>query len=84
VVFEGFFTAGLHLPPHPVLVEILQKFRVQLHQLMPNAVVQINKFIWPISSCGGRQSADVFTMHYELHYQHKKIKLGGSENKLGA
>jgi hypothetical protein len=31
VVFEEFFTAGLHMPPHPALTEILLKYRVQLH-----------------------------------------------------
>jgi hypothetical protein len=44
-VFEDFFIAGLHMPPHPVLVDILRKFLVQLHQLMLNAIVQIGKFI---------------------------------------
>jgi hypothetical protein len=26
VVFEDFFAAGLHIPPHPVLLDILRKF----------------------------------------------------------
>jgi hypothetical protein len=39
VVFEEFFTAGLRMPPHHVLTEILLKFRVQLHQLTPSATV---------------------------------------------
>jgi hypothetical protein len=30
-VFKEFFTAGLRMPPHPVLVDILHKFWVQLH-----------------------------------------------------
>jgi hypothetical protein len=30
VVFEDFFTAGLRMPPHPILLDILCKFRVQL------------------------------------------------------
>jgi hypothetical protein len=33
------------LPPHPVLVKILQKFRAQLHQLMPNMIGRIDKSI---------------------------------------
>jgi hypothetical protein len=45
---------------------------------MPNAIVQISKFVWVVSSCRGRPTAYVFTMHYELHYQQKKIKLGGA------
>jgi tRNA A37 threonylcarbamoyladenosine synthetase subunit TsaC/SUA5/YrdC len=28
VVFEEFFTAGLRMPLHPVLADILQKFQV--------------------------------------------------------
>jgi hypothetical protein len=84
VVFEDFFTAGLHMPPHPVLVVILRKFRVQLHQLMSNAIVQIEKFIWAVTSCGGCPTADVFTHHYELHYQNKKVRLQGSETTLTA
>jgi hypothetical protein len=38
MVFDDFFTAGLRMPPHPVLVDILRKFRVQLHQLTSNAI----------------------------------------------
>jgi hypothetical protein len=45
VIFEDLFTAGLRMPPHPVLTDILQKFQVQLHQLTPNATMQLSKFI---------------------------------------
>jgi hypothetical protein len=67
MVFEDFFTAGLLMLPHPILLDILHKFQVQLHQLTPNAIVQIGKFIWAIISCRGHPSTDVFTHHYELH-----------------
>jgi hypothetical protein len=52
---------------HPVLAEILQKFRVQLDQLMPNDIVQIRKFIWAVSSCRGHPTVEVFAKYYELH-----------------
>jgi hypothetical protein len=84
VVFEDFFVAGLHMPPHLVLLDILRKFRVQLHQLTSNTIVHISKFIWAVTSCGGRPTADVFAQHYELHYQNKKIQLEGSESTLVA
>jgi hypothetical protein len=45
MVFEDYFTTGLCMPPHPVLLDILCKFQVLLHQLTPNAIVQIEKFI---------------------------------------
>jgi hypothetical protein len=82
--FKDFFAAGLRMPPHPVLVDILCKFRVQLHQLTPNAIVQISKFIWAVTSCGGCPTADVFAHHYELHYQNKKVHLAGSDTTFTA
>jgi hypothetical protein len=63
------------MPPHSVFVDILRKFRVLLHHLTPNDIVQISKFIWAVTSYGGRLTADVFAQHYELHYQNKKIHL---------
>jgi H+/gluconate symporter-like permease len=75
IVFKNFFVAGLHMPPHPVLTDILCKFHVQLHHLMLNAIVTINKFICAVTSYGGRLIADVFAQRYEIHYQNKKIIL---------
>jgi hypothetical protein len=45
IIFKDFFTAGLRMPLHPILVDILHKFWVQLHHLMPNAINHISKFI---------------------------------------
>jgi hypothetical protein len=84
IVFEDFFTVGLRMTRHPVLVDILHKFRVQLHQLAPNAIVQISKFIWAVTFCGGHPTADVFAQHYALHYKNKKIQFVGSESTLTA
>jgi hypothetical protein len=72
------------MPLHPVLVDILRKFRVQLHHLMLNAIVHIGKFAWAVTSCWGHPTADVFTQHYELYYQNKKIHLNGCETTLTA
>jgi hypothetical protein len=44
VVFENFFIAALRMPPHTTVAEMLLKFRVQLHQLMPNAIAQLSKY----------------------------------------
>jgi hypothetical protein len=72
------------MPPYPVLVDILCKLGVQLHHLTPNAIVQISKFSWAVTSYGGRPTADVFAQHYELHYQNKKIHLEGCDTTLAA
>jgi hypothetical protein len=55
-----------------------------LHQLTPNAIVQISKFIWAVTSCGGHPTVDVFAYHYKLNYQNKKIHLEGSATTLAA
>jgi hypothetical protein len=45
VVFEAFFTASLRLPAHRFVAEVLQRFEVQVHQLTPNAVVALTKYV---------------------------------------
>jgi hypothetical protein len=42
------------------LANILLKFQVQLHQLTPNAMVQLSKYIWAVMSFGGVPCADGF------------------------
>jgi hypothetical protein len=44
VVYVDFFVAGLRMPPHPALVDILLHFQAQLHQLTPNAITQLLKY----------------------------------------
>jgi hypothetical protein len=73
IVFEEFFVAGLRMPPHPTLADFLQKFQVQLQQLMPNAVAQLVKYFWAVGSFGGIPSGNAFTKWYELHYHPKRI-----------
>jgi hypothetical protein len=45
VVFEAFFVVGLRLPAHHFVVEVLWKFEVQIHQLTPNDMVALAKYI---------------------------------------
>ena len=44
IFFEAFFAAGLRLPTHRFVVEVLRRFEVQVHQLTPNAVVALAKY----------------------------------------
>jgi hypothetical protein len=50
VVFEAFFAASLRLPAHRYVAEVLRRFEVQVHQLTPNAVVALAKFVWATTS----------------------------------
>jgi hypothetical protein len=73
VVFEAFFTADLRLPAHHFVVEVLRRYDVQIHQLTPNAMVALAKYVWAVTSYGGQPSVEVFTKNYCLHWQKRKI-----------
>jgi hypothetical protein len=73
VVFEAFFTAGLRLPAHRFMVEVLRRYDVQIHQLTPNAVVALAKYVWAVTSYGGQPSVEVFAKNYCLHWQKRKV-----------
>jgi hypothetical protein len=79
VVIEELFSASLWMPLHPVLDDILLKFLVQIHQLTPNAIVYLSKYIWVVASFGGVPSAEGFMKRYELHYQPKSMDVDGVE-----
>jgi hypothetical protein len=44
-VFEAFFIAGLCLTTHRFVAEVMRRFNVQVHQLTPNAVVALAKYV---------------------------------------
>ena len=75
VVFEAFFAAGLRLPAHRFVAEVLWRFKVQVHQLTPNAVVALAKYVWAVTSYDGQPSMEVFTKNYCLHWQKRKIEI---------
>jgi hypothetical protein len=67
VVFEAFFTVGLRLPAHRFVAEVLQRYEVQIHQLTPNVVVALAKYVWAMTSYGGQPSVEVLAKNYCLH-----------------
>jgi hypothetical protein len=73
VVFEAFFADGLRVPAHRFVAEVLCRFEVQVHQLTPNVVVALAKYVWETTSYGGQPSIEVFVKHYCLHWQKRKI-----------
>jgi hypothetical protein len=46
VVFKSFFKAGLRFPLNRMIVDVLKKFGIYLHQLTPNAIVRLSVYIW--------------------------------------
>jgi hypothetical protein len=83
VVFKSFFKAGLRFPLHGMIAEVLENFRIYLHQLTPNAIVRLSVYIWALRSQGVEPLADVFCRVHELHYQTKAREDGLHENFIG-
>ena len=69
VVFRDIFMACLRLPVDPIILLLLVPFNAKLHHFIPNAIVQMSKFIWAVQSFGGEVSVDAFGRLYELHCQ---------------
>jgi hypothetical protein len=59
VVFKSFFKAGLRFPLNGMIVDVLKKFGVYLHQLTPNAIVRLSVYIWALRSQGWNRSVKV-------------------------
>jgi hypothetical protein len=53
--------------------EVLHRFNVQVHQLTPNVVVALSKYVWAMTSYGGQPSVEVFVKYYCLHWQKRMI-----------
>jgi hypothetical protein len=71
VVFKSFMKVGLRFPLHKMLVEVLNRFEIYLHQLTPEALIKVIIFIWAIKSRGLELYADCFCNIHKLSYQTK-------------
>jgi hypothetical protein len=80
VVFKSFFRAGLQFPLNEMIGEVLDNYKIYLHQLTPNAIVRLSVFIWALRSQGMDPNAEAFCRVHELHYQTKAREDGLHEN----
>jgi hypothetical protein len=68
VVFKSFMKASLRFPLHKMLVEVLNRFEIYLHQLTSEALIKIKNFIWAMRSQGLELDDDCFCNIHELSY----------------
>jgi hypothetical protein len=73
VAFKSFMKDGLHFPLHKMLVEVLKRFEIYLHQLTPEALIKVGVFIWTMRSQGLEPDDDCFCNIHELSYQTKAV-----------
>jgi hypothetical protein len=50
VVYRSFLKARLHFPLHKMLVHVLKRLEIYLHQLTPEALIKVGIFIWAVKS----------------------------------
>nr|CAB3489559.1 unnamed protein product [Digitaria exilis] len=82
VVFRDMFDAGLRFPLDPVIVVILDHFKIRLHQLTPNAFVRLSLYLWISKTTGIPASAKGFAFTHRVHKQPRSVALArkdGSE-----
>jgi hypothetical protein len=82
VVFKSFFRVGLRFPLYEMIGEVLKKFEIYLHQLIPNAIVRLSVYIWALRSQGKSANAEGFYRVHELHYQ-TKARADGLHKNFG-
>jgi hypothetical protein len=66
-----------------MLVEILKKFEIFLHQLTPEALIKNGIFIWAIRSQGLEPDTDYFCNIHEFSYQTKATGKEQYHNNFG-
>lgn len=79
VVFKEFFEAGLHRPPHPLVVGSLRRFNLRFHQLTPSSFVKLSIYVWGCKSQGVEPDLEGFVRLHQVHTQPRKIKRGEDE-----
>jgi hypothetical protein len=79
VVFRDFFTCGLKFLYDPMLIAILDKFSMKIHQLSPNSCLELSKFFWIMRTFRCNFSADVFARLLELVIESGIIRLSDGQ-----
>jgi hypothetical protein len=83
VIFRSFMKVGLRFPLHRMLVELLKKFEIFLHQLTPEALMKVEIFIWAVRNQVRDPDANCFCNIHELSYQTKATGKEQYHNNFG-
>jgi hypothetical protein len=63
VVYRSFFKVGLQLLKYKMIVKVLQRYEVYMHQLNLNAIVRLSVFIWVVRSQRGVAALPSYRAH---------------------
>jgi hypothetical protein len=76
-----FFTAGIRLPVSKKFADILAAYNVQIHQLTPNSIPHIIKFLWACRTFAGDNGVETFVRHFEIHWAKRVITVEYEEKE---
>jgi hypothetical protein len=61
--------------------DILEAYNVQIHQLTPNSIPQVLKFLWAYRTFAGDNDVDIFVRHFEIHWARKLVTVDDEEKE---
>jgi hypothetical protein len=73
VIFRSFLSARLRFPLYKMVVGVLKRFDIYLHQLTPDAIMRMMLFTWDVRRQDIDPSMECFCQIHELHYQTKAV-----------
>jgi hypothetical protein len=59
----------------------LAAYNVQIHQLTPNSIPQVLKFLWACRTFAGDNDVETFVRHFEIHWARKTITIDDEEKE---
>ncbi|RLM73059.1 hypothetical protein C2845_PM15G01960 [Panicum miliaceum] len=83
VVFHYLFSTSLYFPLDPVVIEILEGYRINFHQLTLNAFVRLGLYSWVSKTCRLKPTAEGFAFAHRVHFQRKTV-LVSAEGKTSS
>lgn len=66
--------------PYHDFVHVVERYRVQLHELTLTAFAHLSKFVRAMVSYRGSPDIKVFTRPFVLHYQSRRAKPNGVDH----
>ncbi|RLN35707.1 hypothetical protein C2845_PM03G26300 [Panicum miliaceum] len=73
VIFCDFFSTGRHFPLNPIMIEILEGYMINFHQLTPNTFVRLGLYFWVSKTCRLQPTAEGFVFAHLIHFQRKTV-----------
>lgn len=77
IVFRDQLISGLMIPCNDFVLCVLRRYRIQLHELAPDAIAHLSKFVRAMTSYGGDPEIEVFVKYFVLRCRPCRLRLQG-------